>query len=139
MTLYCVSDCRPESYTTRKGEFGNKLFHHLEECCGMLRSHTTPYHPQGNGQTERLNQTLLSILRTLPENQKSRWKGSLNKVVHAYNCTCHKATGFSPVFLLFRRSLRFPVDVISGTEPTTSLDYTTYVKEGRTTMNETYA
>lgn len=64
------------------GEFDKKLFHQFEECCGMVRSWTTPYHPQGNGKTERLNQTPLAMLRTLPETQKSHWKDSLHKVVH---------------------------------------------------------
>jgi len=75
----------------------------------------------------------------LPENQRSRWKDSLNKVVHAYNCTHHETTGFSPFFLLFGHSPRLPIDVIFGTEPTISLDYTTYVKERHTVIKEAYA
>ena len=120
------------------GEFENQLFHRLEECCGMARSRTTPYHPQGNGKTERLNQTLLSMLRTLPEHQKSRWKDSLNKVIHAYNCTRHEATGFSPYYLLFGRSPRLPIDLIFGIKPATATDYPAYVREWKTAMKEAY-
>ena len=89
--------------------------------------------------TERLNQTLLAMLRTLPQTKKSHWKDSLRKVVHAYNCTRHEATGFSPFLLLFGRSPRLPVDVIFGIEPSASLNYPTYVKEWQSAMKEAYA
>ena len=124
------------------GEFENELMTHLEKLCGIKHSRTTPYHPQGNGQVERFNQTLLSMLRALPEIKKSRWKDSLNKVIHAYNCTRHSATGFSPFYLLFGRQPRLPIDLVFNTKPTPvtadARSYPNYVRKWKKAMTEAY-
>ena len=94
------------------GEFENELFTQLETLSGVKKSRTTPYHPQSNGKCERMNRTLLGLLRTLPEKFKSRWSRHLQKVTHAYNATMHSATGFSPFYLLFGREPQLTVDLM---------------------------
>ncbi len=119
------------------GEFENQLVTQLKKSCGVAGSRTTPYHPQGNGQVERFNRTLLQMLKTLTENLKTNWKESLNKLIFAYNNTKCEVTGFSPFYLLFGRSPRLPVDLLFGlTSETETIDYKEYVKRWRQKMQE---
>lgn len=86
----------------------------IKELCrllGMEKSRTTPYHPQGNGMTERFNSTLLNMLGTLQPSMKTNWVEHVETLTHAYNCTKHASTGFSPFYLMFMREPRIPLDV----------------------------
>ena len=119
-------------------EFDNAIFKHLQRLMGINQLRTSPYHPQTNGQCERMNQTVLQMLRTLAESQKSRWKEHLNVLVHPYNCTNNSSTGYSPFYLMFGRHPRLPLDFILGIEkekPTTHKDY---LKKWSETMSEAY-
>ena len=95
-------------------EFENELFKHLEKVCGVLHSRTTPYHPEGNGQVERFNRTLLGMLKTLPKDHKRESHKHVNKMTHAYNWTRNESTNYSPFSLIFGRSPRLPVDLVFG-------------------------
>lgn len=121
------------------GEFQNQLFDQLERLCRMDKSRTTPYHPQGNGKAERFNRTLLGMLRTLPEQFKSKWKDQLPKLVHAYNCSPHDSTGYPPFQLLFGHAPRLPVDMLFDTPQSNKhKSYKAYVEEWRSALKEAY-
>lgn len=122
------------------GEFGNQLFSQLSKYCSVAGSRTTPYHPQGNGQVERFNRTLIQMLKTLTDKDKMNWKDSLNKLIFAYNCTRTEVTGFSPFYLLYGRSPRLPIDMLFSL-PTEdgSCSQRDYVETWKQGMQEAYA
>ena len=105
----------PEKFISDQGRnFESDLIKELCKIAGVKKVHTTPYHPQGNGQCERFNSTLCNMLGTLSEKEKSDWKSYLGCMTHAYNCTKHASTTYSPYYLMFGRHPRLPIDVEFG-------------------------
>ena len=120
-------------------EFENKLFTHLSKLCNIKRLCTTPYHPHCNGQVERMNRSIIEMLKTLEETEKKSWKEHLQKLVYAYNCTKHSTTGYTPYFLLFGRKPRLPIDLIlEPTNKATQQTYSKFVDDWRNQMNQVY-
>uniref|UniRef100_A0A7M5XKR7 Integrase catalytic domain-containing protein n=1 Tax=Clytia hemisphaerica TaxID=252671 RepID=A0A7M5XKR7_9CNID len=93
-------------------EFNNKMWDQLHHLSGIKKSNTTPYHPMGNGQTERFNRTIINLLKALEPAQKKDWKNYVRKLCYAYNCTVNRSTGYSPHFLMFGRDPKIPVDIV---------------------------
>ena len=94
--------------------FESDLIQELCKIAAVKKLHTTPYHPQSNGQCERFNSTLCNMLGTLSDEEKSDWKSHLGCMTHAYNCTKHASTTYSPYYLMFGRHPRLPIDVAFG-------------------------
>ena len=79
------------------------------------------------------------MLCTLPEDKKSHWSDHVSKVVHAYNCTKNKATGYSPFYLLFGHSPHLPIDLIFNTSPpSTPAKHREFVEEWKEAMQQAY-
>lgn len=92
----------PRSIQSDNGkEFSNLLLKNYLIQLNVQIIHGRPRHPQAQGQIERANQTLKRWLaKSLHESGSNRWINILDKIVHKYNLTIHRATGRSP-FMLF--------------------------------------
>lgn len=65
---------------------------------------TSSYHPQTDGATERMNQTITHMLRFLVDERQDNWDECLPNALYAYNTTpCNRSTDFTPYFTLFGR------------------------------------
>ena len=129
----------PEKFISDQGRnFESDLIKELCKIAGVKKVHTTPYHPQGNGQCERFNSTLCNMLGTLSDEDKSDWKSHLGCMTHAYNCTKHASTTYSPYYLMFGRHPRLPIDIEFGLKKPNSSDNSSksrYIQKLRRRLN----
>uniref|UniRef100_A0A3B3SNI1 Gypsy retrotransposon integrase-like protein 1 n=1 Tax=Paramormyrops kingsleyae TaxID=1676925 RepID=A0A3B3SNI1_9TELE len=110
--IFCVYGFPERIHTDQGANFESGLIAELLNLSGVAKSHTTAYHPMGNGGTERFNRTLGSMLRSLPLKAKHQWPQQIQSLTFAYNATVHETTGFPPFYLMFGRVPRLPVDVM---------------------------
>ena len=109
---FCVYGFPACIHSDQGANFESSLIAELLQLAGVEKSHTTPYHPMGNGQVERMNRTLGNMIRALPPRSKAKWPQMLNGLAFAYNCTVHETTGYPPFYLMYGRTPRLPVDLM---------------------------
>ncbi|KAJ8000232.1 hypothetical protein DPEC_G00202700 [Dallia pectoralis] len=112
--VFCIYGFPTRIHTDQGTNFESTLIAELLMLAGVEKSHTTAYHPMGNGGTERFNRTLGSMLRSLPLKEKHKWPEQIQTLTFAYNATVHETTGYAPFQLMFGRIPRLPVDVMFG-------------------------
>ena len=130
----------PERLLSDQGrDFESQLIKELCVLAGITKVRTSPYHPRGNP-VERFNRTLLGMLGTLREKDKSHWRDFVKPLAHAYNCTKNEVTGFSPYELLFGRQPRLPVDIVFclPVKRGTHKSHSQYVKSLKARLQESY-
>jgi hypothetical protein len=77
---------------------------------GTSLAMSTAYHPETDGQTERANRTLETMLRSCVDFEQRNWDELLPVVELAINSAKQASTGHSPFFLLYGRDVALPID-----------------------------
>ena len=71
--------------------------------------YSSAYHPQTDGQTERMNRTLEQMLRIYTYREPAEWEKRLGAVEFAYNNATQASTRYSPFFLMYGEHPHLPL------------------------------
>uniref|UniRef100_A0A914H3L2 RNA-directed DNA polymerase n=1 Tax=Globodera rostochiensis TaxID=31243 RepID=A0A914H3L2_GLORO len=122
-------------HSDRGKEFVNETLEEIASILKMEKSLTSGYDPQANGVTERVNQTILGMLkRSVASNWT--WDERLPFVVFAYNTTPSEVTKLSPHQLIFGKPANFPSEVELPVDPRYTVDVDTYIQQFRENIAE---
>lgn len=81
--------------------FTSKLWKELFKLADVNLSMSSAYHPQSDGQTERVNQCMKTFLRCFVHACPNSWSQWLSLAEYWYNTCPHSATGKSPFHVLY--------------------------------------
>ena len=70
---------------------------------GITNLYTSAYHPQTNGQVERYNRTIASMLRNYLNEHQDDWDVYVGPLTYAYNSHVHRTTRTTPFELVLSR------------------------------------
>jgi hypothetical protein len=89
---------------------------HLHKQLGTKLIHSSAYHPQTTGQTERVNQILEDILRACVISSKGSWEKWLPLAEFSYNNSYLESIKMAPFEALYGRKCRTPLNWVEPGE-----------------------
>ncbi|XP_074361821.1 uncharacterized protein LOC141701983 [Apium graveolens] len=117
--LKCV-DPNKEDYCLR--EFVGLDFEAYLKELGIKHKKVSVTHPQGNGQVEVTNRTILRGLEKRLEESKKNWPDELPKVLWSYRTTSRTGTSETPFKLAYGTEARLPVKIGSPSHRVVNFD-----------------
>ncbi|KAL0544935.1 hypothetical protein IC582_020065 [Cucumis melo] len=96
-------------FSDRDARFTSKFWKGLQTAMGTRLDFSTAFHPQTDGQTERLNQVLEDMLRACALEFPGSWDSHLHLMEFAYNNSYQATIGMAPFEALYGKCCRSPV------------------------------
>ena len=104
-------------HTDQGRDFQSELFTEMNALLEIDQTRTSVWHPQSDGQCERFNRTLETMLRQVVSEDQKDWDQYIPHLTAAYRATRHSSTGCTPNMLMLGRELPMPLELEFGRPP----------------------
>jgi len=102
--------CPNDLHSDQGRNFESKVFKSMCAMLGIRKTRTSPKNPKCNGQTERFNSTLATMIRAYIKDQTD-WDLHLGCLAGAYRSTPHEITTLTPNMMMIGREVRCPIEI----------------------------
>jgi hypothetical protein len=101
----------PKTIVSDRGtQFTSRFWRSLHQALGTKLAFSTAYHPQTDGQTERVNQILEDMLRACVLAYGAKWEDCLPFAEFSYNNSYQASLQMAPFEALYGRKCRTPLN-----------------------------
>jgi hypothetical protein len=105
----CLHGVPKKIVSDRGTQFTLRFWEKLHEAMDTRLNFSSAYHPQTDGQTERVNQILEDMLRACALKDSKSWDKCLSYAKFSYNNSYQKSLKMSPFKVLCGRKYRTPL------------------------------
>jgi hypothetical protein len=114
--VLCLHGVPKMIVSDRGSQFVARFWEQLHASRGTHLIHSSAYHPQADGQTERVNQILKDMLRACVMEHSGSWDKNLSWAEFSYNNNYQKSLKMAPFEALYGRKCRTPLNWIEPGE-----------------------
>jgi transposase InsO family protein len=108
--IVCLHGLPRTIISDRGAQLVARFWEQLQESLGTKLIRSSVYHPQIDGQTERVNQTLEDMLRACAIEYGKNWDTCLSLAKFAYNNSYQSSLKMAPFEALYGRRCRTPLN-----------------------------
>jgi transposase InsO family protein len=112
--VLCLHGVPKMIVSDRGSQFVARFWEQLHASLGTHLIHSSAYHPQTDGQTERVNQILEDMLRACVMEYPSSWDKNLSWAEFSYNNSYQESLKMVPFEALYGRQCRTPLNWIES-------------------------
>jgi hypothetical protein len=107
--IVCLHGVSKKIVSDRVTQFTLKFWERLHETLDTQLHFSSAYHPQTNGQTERVNQILEDMLRACALHYRRSWDKNLSYAKFSYNNSYQESLKMTLFEMLYGRRCRTPL------------------------------